>query len=90
MQKTHSTEKGFSNVIGTILLKQTLRSAYYSKNNRKLSQKNALAAFYQMNIIGFDLRGQPLSTYTKFSEICAYQGVRNVSFSENFAYVLNG
>ena len=21
---------------------------------------------------------------------CAYQGVRNVSFSENFAYVLNG
>ena len=22
--------------------------------------------------------------------MCAYQGVRNVSFSENFAYVLNG
>ena len=37
------------------------------------------------------------STYAKFSEkliflnprTCAYQGVRNVSFSENFAYVLN-
>ena len=48
------------------------------------------------------LRGHPLSTYAKFSEttniskplirtrMCAYQGVRNVSFSENFAYVLNG
>ena len=39
-------------------------------------------------------RDDPLSTYAKFSEIrtrtCAYQGVRNVSFSENFAYVLNG
>ena len=22
--------------------------------------------------------------------MCAYQGVKNVSFSENFAYVLNG
>ena len=39
----------------------------------------------------------PFSTYAKFSEKltfltpwCAYQGVRNVSFSENFAYVLNG
>ena len=43
-----------------------------------------------------------LSTYAKFSEkltfltplisthTCAYRGVRNVSFSENFAYVLNG
>ena len=33
-----------------------------------------------------------ISTYTKFFEkrtTCAYQGVRNVSFSENFAYVLN-
>ena len=42
------------------------------------------------------LRGYPLSTYAKFSEKltfltpCAYQGVRNVSFSENFAYVING
>ena len=47
------------------------------------------------------LRGHPLSTYVKFSEqltfltplirtrTCAYQGVRNVNFSENFAYVLN-
>ena len=47
-------------------------------------------------------RGHPLSTYAKFSEktdisntlirtrTCAYQGVRNVSFSENVAYVLNG
>ena len=34
------------------------------------------------------------STYAKFSEEltlreCAYQGVRNVRFSEKFAYVLN-
>ena len=47
--------------------------------------------------------GHPLSTYAKFCEkltflsiskltlrTCAYQGVRNDSFSENFAYVLNG
>ena len=48
------------------------------------------------------LRGHPLSTYIKFSEKltfltpwyahvrCAYQEVKSVSFSENFAYVLNG
>ena len=24
------------------------------------------------------------------TRMCVYQGVRNVSFSENFAYVLNG
>ena len=43
------------------------------------------------------VRGHPLSTYAKFSEkltflirTCAYQGVRNFSFSENSAYVLNG
>ena len=43
-----------------------------------------------------NLRGHPLSMYAKFSEKltfltpCAYQGVRNVGFSENFAFVLNG
>ena len=49
-----------------------------------------------------DVWGHPLSTYAKFSEelsfltplictrTCAYQGVRNFSFSENFAYVLYG
>ena len=50
------------------------------------------------------LRGHSLSTYAKFPEkkptnisnplirtrTCAYQGDKNVSFSENFAYVLNG
>ena len=49
------------------------------------------------------LGGRPFSKYAKFSEkltfltpcfaherTCAYQGVRIVSFSENFAYVLNG
>ena len=43
------------------------------------------------------VRDHPLSTYAKFSEKLifaygtgAYQGVRNASFSENFAYVLNG
>ena len=47
------------------------------------------------------LGGYPLSIYAKFSEkltfltpwythTCAYQGVRNVSFSENFPYVING
>ena len=47
------------------------------------------------------LRGRSFSTYGKISEkltfltplirtpMCAYQRVRNVSFSENFAYVLN-
>ena len=49
----------------------------------------------------FLVRDYSFSTYSKFSEktnfsyllirtrICAYQGVRNVRFSENFAYVLN-
>ena len=48
------------------------------------------------------LWSHPLSPYAKFSEktniynslirtrTCAYPGVRDVSFSENFAYVLNG
>ena len=33
----------------------------------------------------------PFSTHAKFPEkrTCAYQRVRNVSFSENFVYVLN-
>ena len=45
------------------------------------------------------LRDHPYSTYAKFSKnisyplirirTWAYQGVRKVSFSENFAYVLN-
>ena len=42
------------------------------------------------------LRGHPFSAYAKFSEKVtfltfhdAYQGVRNVSFSENFTYLLN-
>ena len=46
-------------------------------------------------------RNHSFSTYEKFSEkltflnplirtrTCAYQRVRNVSFSENFAYILN-
>ena len=33
--------------------------------------------------------GHSFSTCTKFSEKLAYQGVRNVSFSGSFAYVLN-
>ena len=49
------------------------------------------------------LGGRPFSKYAKFSKkltflnpcftherTCAYQGVRIVSFSENFTYVLNG
>ena len=40
-------------------------------------------------------RGHPFSTYAKFFQkltfrTCAYQGVRNISFSENFACVRNG
>ena len=50
----------------------------------------------------FQLRGHPLSTYAKFSgktnisnplilsRMCTYQGDRNVSFSGNFAYAING
>ena len=42
----------------------------------------------------FYIMDHPLSTCAKFSEKlirkCAYQGVRNVSFSKNFGYVLNG
>ena len=46
-----------------------------------------------MNIISKDYS---FSTYENVSEkltfldTCAYQGVRNVSFSEKIAYVLNG
>ena len=40
------------------------------------------------------MRDHPFRTYAKFSEkltrACAYQGLSNVSFSENFAYVQNG
>ena len=41
------------------------------------------------------VRGHPLSTFAKFSKKLTfltpwYEGVRNVSFSVNFAYVLNG
>ena len=32
----------------------------------------------------------PLSTYAKYSQNFPHQAVRNVSFSEHFAYVLNG
>ena len=54
------------------------------------------------NVTTFNIWGHPFSAYAKFSEkltfltslirtrTCAYQGVRNVSFSENVAYVLNG
>ena len=38
--------------------------------------------FPMSTIRGHPLRGHPRT--------CAYQRVRNVSFSENFAYVLNG
>ena len=30
-----------------------------------------------------------LSTYAKLTLACAYQGVRNISFSDNFAHILN-
>ena len=51
-------------------------------------------------IASFTSRDHSFSTYEKFSgkltflplwyaPMCAYQGVRNVNFSENFAYVLN-
>ena len=38
-----------------------------------------------------DVRDHSFSTFAEASEkrTCAYQGVRNVSFLENFAYVLN-
>ena len=41
------------------------------------------------------LRDHSFSTYSKFSEkltfcTCAFQGVRNSSFSGNFAHVLDG
>ena len=54
------------------------------------------------SLITVSLRGYPLSTYPIFSEklsisnplirtrTCAYQRFRNVSFSEDIAYVLNG
>ena len=32
----------------------------------------------------------PFSTYAKRMRTYAYHGVRNVSFSEHFAYILNG
>ena len=48
------------------------------------------------------IRDHPFGTYAKISKkltfltplirtrTCAYQGVKNVSFSENFAYIANG
>ena len=55
-----------------------------------------------LNSISNEVRDHLFSTNAKFFEkltflnplirtrSCAYQGVRKVSFSENFAYVLNG
>ena len=59
--------------------------------------------YTHMRVVGFEIpispwkfiRGHPLSTYAKFSEKLTfltswYAHVRVCSFSENFAYVLNG
>ena len=51
--------------------------------------------YYPLHVFSFSLRSRPLSTYAKFSRkltfltpwyarTCAYQGVKNLSFSENF------
>ena len=63
----------------------------WSEDNRTVFP-STLHIFYNHKCL--ILRCHPLSTYAKFSEkltcTCAYQGVRNVSFPEIFAYVLNG
>ena len=66
-----------------------------------LDSLNSLSHPSQRCVRYFEVGFNALSTYAKFFNIsyqhlppkrtrtCAYQGVRNVSFSENFAYVLN-
>ena len=40
-------------------------------------------------VMHFMVRDHSFSTYAKLVPTCAYQGVRNACFSENFANVLN-
>ena len=40
-------------------------------------------------VMYFTVRDHSFSTYAKLVRTCAYQGVRNACFSENFANVLN-
>ena len=67
-----------------------------------LDSLNSLSHRSQRCVRYFEVGFRALSTYAKFFNIsyqhflppkrtrtCAYQGVRNVSFSENFADVLN-
>ena len=51
---------------------------------------------YSLSALAIEIWGHPFSTFAKYSEklifltLCAYQGVRNVIFLENFVCVLNG
>ena len=49
-----------------------------------------LVSFFISDNVHIVLRGRPFSTYAKLrTRTCAFQWVRNVSFSENFTYALN-
>ena len=77
-----------------LLIKQRAREKdqelVYEIEHLDLDAKNFW--FHEHCRKNFTRRGHPFSTYEKFSEklTFAYQGVRNISFSGNFAYVLNG
>ena len=54
---------------------------------RNKNEDSVLSKFNQLN---FDERDDSFSTYAKFSEkLFLLPGIRQVSFSESFAYVLN-
>ena len=60
----------------------------------EINEQSFLRSFKNVNFPKYLDRGHSFSRYAKFSENLAfltptYQGVKNGSFSEHFAYVLN-
>ena len=92
-----SYEKKLSRLGGKII---STRSRHNANHHQQKSSIQMTRKFPHLTKIL--LKGHPLSTYAKFSEKVtsltplihtrrrAYQEVRNVSFSENLAYILNG
>ena len=71
----------------TIILGQPFK---YSAKNRNSFKIENLSRGSSVKYVGKIFRKTNISNSLIRTLTCAYQGVRNVSFSENFAYVLNG
>ena len=71
------------------------KQKYYSRLLNKLIDPITSAKFY-WSTLGSSIKyvrkifRKTISNPLIRTRTCAYQGVRNVNFAENFAYVLNG